>query len=63
MTTLPTRHHRDQDEHKGAIEGERSTDEQTGNPNASALDENGLPADEQAIAEDVLGANEDDTQG
>ena len=63
MTTTPTRQHKDQDEHKGAIEGDRATDEQTGNQNASALDENGLPADEQAIAEDVLGANEDDTQG
>ena len=28
-----------------------------------ALDESGLPIDEVAIAEDVLGANEDETQG
>ena len=35
-----------------------------GNLNAEdALDEDGLPSDEVAIAQDVLGANEDQTQG
>ena len=29
----------------------------------TALDESGLPMDEVAIAQDVLGANEDETQG
>jgi hypothetical protein len=53
----------DPDVHKGAIEGDRPTDEQQGNENAAALDENGLPADETAIAEDAIGANEDETQG
>lgn len=50
----------DADMHKGAVEG--SPDDQ-GNANAPALDEDGLPNDEVAIAEDVLGANEDETQG
>ncbi len=52
------------DEHIGAVEGDRPTDRpQQGNPNAGALDEQGLPADAVKICEDVLGANSDDTQG
>ena len=51
----------DQDLMKGAVEDGPNT---LGNANASnALDEGGLPSDEVAIAEDVLGANEDETQG
>ena len=29
--------------HKGAIEGDRPTDEQQGNPNGDGVDENGMP--------------------
>jgi hypothetical protein len=50
----------DSDLKKGAIEG--APDGQ-GNRNAPALDDQGLPNDEVAIAEDVLGANEDQTTG
>ena len=51
----------DQDLRKGAVEDGPNT---LGNLNAvDALDEAGLPRDEIAIAQDVLGANEDDTQG
>ena len=50
----------DSDLHKGAVEG---LPDGQGNENAPALDENGLPNDEVAIAQDVLGANEDETQG
>ncbi len=51
----------DCDLHKGAKDG---TPEGQGNANAEgALDEQGLPTDEVAIAQDVLGANEDKTQG
>jgi hypothetical protein len=53
----------DQDVHKGAIEGDRPTDVQFGNSNAPALDDEGLPSDEVKIAEDALGANEDETEG
>ena len=53
----------DQDEQKGAIEGDRPTDPGQGNANAPALDENGMPDDPVAICEDVLGANEDGTEG
>lgn len=51
----------DSDLKKGAIEGPPGGQ---GNANADgALDEQGFPRDEVAIAEDVIGANEDETQG
>jgi len=54
----------DTDQYKGAVEGDRPTDKQNSNPNAqAALDKNGLPKNKVAIAEDVIGANEDQTQG
>ena len=54
----------DSDEHIGAVEGDRSTDNpQQGNPNAPALDDQGLPNDPVAIAQDVIGANIDETEG
>jgi hypothetical protein len=49
--------------HKGAIEGDRPTDEQIGNPHGEGIDANGLPNDPIATAEDELGANEDQSQG
>lgn len=52
------------DEHLGAVEGDRPSDcTQQGNPNAPALDEQGLPNDSAAIAQDVIGANLDETEG
>ena len=62
MTLTPTSH-RDQDLHKGAIEGDRPGDEQDSNPSGDGIDENGMPDDPVATAQDVIGANEDDTQG
>jgi len=54
----------DPDLDKGAVEGDRPTDKQQGNENAiGALDSEGLPKDRLAIAEDVIGANADKTQG
>jgi hypothetical protein len=54
----------DQDESKGAVEGDRPTDTQQSNRNAAgALDGDGLPKNRIAIAEDVIGANADHTQG
>ena len=50
---------RDCDIHKGAMEDERPC----ATTNAPGLDENGLPNDETAIAEDALGAREDGSQG
>jgi hypothetical protein len=50
----------DSDLQKGAIEG--SPDGQ-GNPSGTGLDDQGWPNDEVATAQDVIGANEDKTQG
>ena len=63
MTAMATKQRNDQDVHKGAVEGDRPSDEQTGNPNGPGVNEDGLPADPVAIAEDVIGANEDESQG
>lgn len=49
----------DQDVHKGATEDERPST----TTNAPGLDDNGLPNDETAIAQDALGAREDGSQG
>jgi len=54
----------DQDESKGAVEGDRPTDKQQGNENADTpLGADGQPTNRIAIAEDVIGANADQTQG
>ena len=53
-------HAGDSDLQKGAIEG--SPDGQ-GNNSGTGLDDQGWPNDEVAIAQDVIGANEDDTTG
>ena len=63
MTPTSNRQQDDQDVHKGAIEGDRPTDEQHSNQQGDGLDENGLPDDPVAIAEDEVGANVDETQG
>lgn len=52
------------DEHLGAVEGDRPSDRpQEGNANAPALDDQGIPNDATKIAEDVIGANLDGTEG
>ena len=63
MTPMANKQQDDQDVHKGAIEGDRPTDEQHSNQQGDGLDENGLPNDPVAIAEDEVGANVDETQG
>jgi len=60
---MATKHQNDPDVHKGAVEGDRPSDEQIGNPHGDGLNEEGLPDDPIAVAEDVEGANEDGTQG
>lgn len=66
MTDSPKPHTEvaDEDAGKGAVEGDRPDQpRQQGNPHGSALNEEGLPEDETAICEDVIGANVDKTQG
>jgi hypothetical protein len=54
----------DAEDHLGAVEGDRPTDQPNqGNPNAPALNDNGMPNDVVKICEDVIGANEDQTEG
>ena len=60
---MPAQSARDQDVKKGAVEGTKPSDPNPGNSNAPGLDENGNPADHVAISEDVIGANEDGTEG
>ena len=55
--------HRDQFARKGTLEGDHPTDTQQSNCHGAGLDDDGLPDDEVAIAEDVFGAEIDDTQG
>ena len=55
--------HATADEHLGAVEGDQAGDIAQGNANATALNEEGLPKDDVAISEDVLGANSDGTEG
>ncbi len=63
MTPMASKMRNDPDIHKGAIEGDRPTDEQIGNPHGPGVDEEGLPDDPVATAEDKIGANEDETEG
>jgi hypothetical protein len=63
VTPMTRKVQNDQDVHKGAIEGDRPDDEQIGNPNAPGVDENGVPDDPVATAEDEIGANTDNSQG
>lgn len=61
QTSQTDAHANDSDLRKGAVEG---PPEGQGNANAEgALDDQGLPLDEVKIAQDRIGANEDNTQG
>jgi hypothetical protein len=54
----------DEDEHIGAVEGDRPSDRPNqGNPNAPGVDDEGVPNDPVGTAEDRLGANLDETEG
>jgi hypothetical protein len=63
MTPMARKQQDDPDVHKGAIEGDKPTDEQQSNPNGDGVNEEGLPDDPVATAEDEIGANSDNTQG
>jgi hypothetical protein len=52
--------HADSDIQKGAKEEDRPGPERSSHP---GLDENGLPNDPVAIAQDAIGAVEDESQG
>jgi hypothetical protein len=54
---------RDQDIHKGAVEGDRPNDKQNSNQQGSGVDKNGMPNAPVKTAQDRIGANEDESQG
>ncbi len=51
---------RDPDSDKGAVEGDRPDEPQFYNPN---LDETGQPTRPEAVGEDAIGADVDESQG
>lgn len=52
------------DEHIGAVEGDRPTDRPNqGNENAPGVDQNGMPNDPVGTAQDRIGANLDEAEG
>jgi hypothetical protein len=63
MTPTDSKQLNDPDIHKGAIEGDRPTDEQNVSNKGKGIGPDGLPNDPIATAEDEIGANEDGTQG
>jgi hypothetical protein len=67
MDGAPEKKHitrRDQDMHKGAVEGTKPSDSpHHGNPQGPGIDENGWPNDPIATARDRIGANVDQSEG
>jgi hypothetical protein len=56
--------HEDPDAHRGAVEAYRPGDPaHNANPNGPGVDEEGLPNDPIATAEDAIGANVDESEG
>jgi hypothetical protein len=63
MTPTAKKQMDDPDIHKGAIEGDRPSDEQNVENKSKGVDTDGLPNDPVATAQDRIGANEDESQG
>ncbi len=64
MTTTPKPQKHDAEDHIGAVEGDRPTDNPNqGNPHGPGINDEGLPNDPVATCEDALGANLDETEG
>lgn len=55
--------HENPDDGLGAVEGERPSDPQRGNPNGPGIDSQGHPDDPVATEQDRIGANLDETEG
>jgi hypothetical protein len=64
MTAKKPAPHIDEDEHIGAVEGDRPSDRPNeGNPSGPGVDREGLPNDPIGTAQDEIGANLDETEG
>jgi hypothetical protein len=62
--TMSDKQEHDPAAHKGAVEGDGPNDrDQQGNPHGPGVDDQGVPDDPVACAEDAIGANEDNSQG
>jgi hypothetical protein len=57
-------HNPEEDEHIGAVEGDRPTDRlNQGNANGPGVDDEGMPNDPVGTAQDRIGANLDEAEG
>ena len=64
MTSTPKTREHEAEDHIGAVEGDRPTDNPNqGNRNGPGIDDEGMPNDPVATCEDALGANLDETEG
>jgi hypothetical protein len=63
MTETAKKQMNDPEIHKGAIEGDRPSDEQNVSNTGAGVDKNGMPNDPKATAQDRIGANEDKSEG
>ena len=63
MTPTAEKQLNDPEIHKGAIEGDRPSDEQNVEDKGNGVDQNGKPNNPIAQAQDKEGANADKTQG
>lgn len=64
MTDTAKAPRHDSEEHLGAVEGDRPTDQPNqGNRNAPGVDDQGMPNDPVATYEDSVGANVDESEG
>jgi hypothetical protein len=64
MTHNPKPAHEDSDDHMGAVEGDRPTDQPNqGNRNGPGVDDQGMPNDPIATTEDRIGALVDESEG
>jgi hypothetical protein len=64
MTQKPPAETHHDDEHLGAVEGDKPSDAPNqGNPSGTGVDKDGLPNDPIGTAQDRIGANLDETEG
>lgn len=63
MTDMARKQQDDPAAHKGAVEGDRPEDDQMGNENGEGIDDQGMPNDPVATAEDAIGGREDGSEG
>jgi hypothetical protein len=63
VTDMADKQQNDPAAKKGAVEGDRPDDQQMGNPNGNGIDDQGMPNDPIATAEDAIGARNDESEG